>query len=65
MSGLSVAAYAIAYDYDEFIDVKMDASHILWIATANDETSIPDPVFNRMNAGSAAHDARSPCALTE
>src|SRR6266508_3763466 len=34
---------------DEFIDVDMDASHILWIATANDETSIPEPVLNRMN----------------
>jgi len=34
---------------DEFIDVDMDASHILWVATANDETSLPDPVLNRMN----------------
>jgi ATP-dependent Lon protease len=34
---------------DEFIDVDMDASHILWIATANDESSIPEPVLNRMN----------------
>ena len=34
---------------DEFIDVDIDASHILWIATANDETSIPEPVLNRMN----------------
>jgi ATP-dependent Lon protease len=34
---------------DEFIDVDMDASHILWIATANDETAIPEPVLNRMN----------------
>jgi len=34
---------------DEFIDVNMDASHILWIATANDETIIPDPILNRMN----------------
>jgi ATP-dependent Lon protease len=34
---------------DEFIDVDMDASHILWVATANDETSIPEPVLNRMN----------------
>lgn len=34
---------------DEFIDVDMDASHILWIATANDETPIPDPILNRMN----------------
>ncbi len=34
---------------DEFIDVEMDASHILWIATANDESSIPEPILNRMN----------------
>jgi ATP-dependent Lon protease len=34
---------------DEYIDVDMDASHILWVATANDETTIPDPILNRMN----------------
>ena len=34
---------------DEFIDVDMDASHILWIATANDESVIPEPILNRMN----------------
>ena len=34
---------------DEFIDVDMDASHILWVATANDDTAIPDPILNRMN----------------
>jgi ATP-dependent Lon protease len=34
---------------DEFIDVDMDASHILWIATANDDAAIPDPIRNRMN----------------
>src|SRR5438045_7423930 len=34
---------------DEFIDVGMDASHILWVATANDESSIPEPILNRMN----------------
>ncbi|HUH93197.1 MAG TPA: AAA family ATPase [Casimicrobiaceae bacterium] len=34
---------------DEFIDVDMDASHILWVATANDEAAIPEPVLNRMN----------------
>jgi len=33
---------------DEFIDVDMDASHI-WIATANDESPIPEPILNRMN----------------
>jgi ATP-dependent Lon protease len=34
---------------DEFIDVDMDASHILWVATANDEGAIPEPILNRMN----------------
>jgi ATP-dependent Lon protease len=34
---------------DEFIDVDMDASHILWIATANDDSAIPDSILNRMN----------------
>jgi ATP-dependent Lon protease len=34
---------------DEFIDVDMDASHILWVATANDERTIPELVLNRMN----------------
>ena len=34
---------------DEYIDVDIDASHILWIATANDESAIPEPILNRMN----------------
>src|SRR5690349_21210320 len=34
---------------DEFIDVDMDASHILWVATANDDSAIPEPILNRMN----------------
>lgn len=34
---------------DEFIDVDIDASHILWVTTANDERSIPEPILNRMN----------------
>jgi ATP-dependent Lon protease len=34
---------------DEFIDVAMDASFVLWVATANDASVIPDPVLNRMN----------------
>jgi ATP-dependent Lon protease len=38
-----------AHFKDEFIDVDMDASHILWIATANDESAIPKPILNRMN----------------
>jgi len=34
---------------DEFIDIGIDASHILWVTTANDERSIPEPILNRMN----------------
>jgi ATP-dependent Lon protease len=33
---------------DEFIDIKLDASHILWVCTANDLASIPDPIVSRM-----------------
>jgi ATP-dependent Lon protease len=34
---------------DEFVEVNMDASNILWVATANDESNIPDPILNRMD----------------
>jgi ATP-dependent Lon protease len=34
---------------DEFIDIDMDASSLLWVATANDESRLPDPILNRMN----------------
>jgi ATP-dependent Lon protease len=34
---------------DEFIDIELDASHILWIATANDASAIPEPILSRMN----------------
>jgi ATP-dependent Lon protease len=34
---------------DEFIDIDMDASNIMWMATANDESRIPEPILNRMN----------------
>lgn len=34
---------------DEFIELDIDASHILWVTTANDERSIPEPILNRMN----------------
>ena len=33
---------------DEFIDVEMDASHILWVSTANNEKHLPEPILNRM-----------------
>ncbi|HEY7242238.1 MAG TPA: AAA family ATPase [Burkholderiales bacterium] len=34
---------------DEFLDIELDASRILWIATANDASSIPEPILSRMN----------------
>jgi ATP-dependent Lon protease len=32
---------------DEFLDLPVDASVILWVATANDLTRIPEPVLQR------------------
>ncbi len=34
---------------DEFAEVAIDASQVIWVATANDERSIPEPLLNRMN----------------
>ncbi|MCW7539892.1 AAA family ATPase [Aquabacterium sp. A7-Y] len=34
---------------DEFAEVPIDASQLIWVATANDERAIPDPILNRMN----------------
>ncbi len=34
---------------DEFAEVQIDASQVIWVATANDERGIPDPILNRMN----------------
>ena len=34
---------------DEFAEVPIDASHVLWIMTANDARAIPNPILNRMN----------------
>ena len=34
---------------DEFAEVAIDASQVIWITTANDERHIPDPILNRMN----------------
>jgi len=34
---------------DEFAEVPIDASQVIWVATANDERCIPDPILNRMN----------------
>lgn len=34
---------------DEFAEVPIDASDVVWVATANDARSIPEPILNRMN----------------
>jgi ATP-dependent Lon protease len=34
---------------DEFAEVAIDASQVIWIMTANDERFIPEPILNRMN----------------
>jgi ATP-dependent Lon protease len=34
---------------DEFADVPIDASQVVWVATANDARGIPEPILNRMN----------------
>src|SRR5919206_1976962 len=34
---------------DEFAEVAIDASQVIWVATANDARNIPEPILNRMN----------------
>lgn len=34
---------------DEFAEVQVDASQVIWVATANDARAIPEPIMNRMN----------------
>lgn len=34
---------------DEFAEVPIDASQVIWVTTANDERAIPEPILNRMN----------------
>ena len=49
---------------DEFIDIGVDASRILWIATANDASSIPEPILSRMNVYTIERpDAEGACAI--
>ena len=35
---------------DEFVEIPVNASGVVWIATANDGTRIPEPILNRVNA---------------
>ncbi len=34
---------------DEFAEVPIDCSAVVWVATANDASTIPDPILNRLN----------------
>jgi ATP-dependent Lon protease len=34
---------------DEFAEVAVDASQVIWVATANDARGIPEPILNRVN----------------
>jgi ATP-dependent Lon protease len=34
---------------DEFAEVAIDASRVIWVATANDDRNIPQPILNRLN----------------
>lgn len=34
---------------DEFVEIPIDTSDAVWIATANEEARIPEPILNRMN----------------
>jgi ATP-dependent Lon protease len=34
---------------DEFVEIPIDASSVVWIATANDESRVPEPILNRLN----------------
>jgi ATP-dependent Lon protease len=51
---------------DEFAEVPIDASQVIWIATANDERAIPEPILNRVNVfevGAPDRDAARAIAL--
>jgi ATP-dependent Lon protease len=41
---------------DEFAEVAIDASQVIWVATANDAHAIPEPILNRMNV----HEVQAP-----
>ena len=34
---------------DEFAEVAVDASQVIWVATANEARAIPEPILNRVN----------------
>ena len=46
----SLLEHDTARDFtDEFAEVAIDASQVIWVATANDEHAIPEPILNRMS----------------
>ena len=46
----SLLEHDTAHDFtDEFAEVAIDASQVIWVATANDERAIPEPILNRVN----------------
>ncbi|MES2959971.1 MAG: AAA family ATPase [Pseudomonadota bacterium] len=46
----SLLEHDTAHDFtDEFAEVSIDASQVIWVATANDEHAIPEPILNRMS----------------
>ena len=48
---------------DEFAEVPIDASQVIWVTTANDVRGIPEPILNRMNVFEV--DAPSPEAARQ
>ena len=63
----SLLEHDTAHDFtDEFAEVAIDASQVIWIATANDEHAIPEPILNRMSVyqvHAPDHDAARAIAL--
>lgn len=51
---------------DEYAEVPIDAGRIIWVATANDPRSIPDPILSRMKVfeipAPTAEESRVICA---
>jgi ATP-dependent Lon protease len=46
----SLLEHDTAHDFtDEFAEVPIDASQLIWVATANDARAIPEPILNRMS----------------
>ena len=46
----SLLEHDTAHDFtDEFAEVAIDASQMIWVATANEGHAIPEPILNRMS----------------